>query len=70
MTIRVGPYTTVEEILMDQTLEPKRNDPCLRSPFLVRFRFALDPHFEVLDWLHVLVARTSEVAHRAVRDRE
>jgi hypothetical protein len=50
MEIRVGPYTTVEEILMDPTLEPKRDDRCPRSPFLVRVRLALDPHFEVLDW--------------------
>jgi hypothetical protein len=50
MAIRVGPYTTVEDILMDPTLEPKRDDPCPQSPFLVRFRLALDPHFEALDW--------------------
>jgi hypothetical protein len=50
MAIRVGPYTTVEEILMDPTLESKRIDPCPRSPFLVRFRLALDPYFEVMDW--------------------
>jgi hypothetical protein len=50
MAIRVGPATTAEEILTDPTLEPKRDDPFPRSPFLVRFRLALDPHFEVLDW--------------------
>jgi hypothetical protein len=50
MAIRVDPYTTVEEILMDPTLEPKRDDPCARSTFVVRFRLALDRHIEVLDW--------------------
>jgi hypothetical protein len=53
MAIRVGPYTTVEEILMEPALEPKRDDPSPRSPFLVRFRLVLDPHFEFLDWRSV-----------------
>jgi hypothetical protein len=50
LAIPVGPYTTVEEILMDPTLDPKRDDSCPQFPFLVRFRLALDAHFEVLDW--------------------
>jgi hypothetical protein len=49
MVIRAGPYTTVEEILMDLMLEPKGDGTYPRSPFFVRFRLALGSHFEIMD---------------------